>query len=141
MAEVRTMPEIQYRAQVPDPVAFVGLFETTGWDPQGRLTVAAAAEALGHTWYAASAYDGARLVGTGRIIGDGVLHASSLTSSSIRPTDTGASEAPSSSASWPSAGRIASSTRNCSARAATRGPSTSGSASPSGPRMLPAWNW
>jgi GNAT superfamily N-acetyltransferase len=68
-------PEIEYRAQVPDPVAFVGLFETTGWDPQGRLTVEAAAEALGHTWYAASAYDGARLVGTGRIIGDGVLHA------------------------------------------------------------------
>jgi GNAT superfamily N-acetyltransferase len=68
-------PEIEYRAEVPEPVAFVRLFATTGWDPQGRLTVATAAEALAHTWYAVSAYDGTRLVGTGRIIGDGVLHA------------------------------------------------------------------
>jgi GNAT superfamily N-acetyltransferase len=68
-------PVIEYRAEVPDPAAFVRLFATTGWDPQGRLTVAAAVEALGHTWYAVSAYDEARLVGTGRIVGDGVLHA------------------------------------------------------------------
>jgi GNAT superfamily N-acetyltransferase len=68
-------PLIEYRAEVPEPVAFVRLFSTTGWDPQGRLTVAAAAEALAPTWYAVSAYAGDRLVGTGRIIGDGVLHA------------------------------------------------------------------
>ena len=66
---------IEYRAEIPDPLAFVRLFETTGWDPQGRLTVAAAAEALAPTWHAVSAYAGDRLVGTGRIIGDGVLHA------------------------------------------------------------------
>jgi GNAT superfamily N-acetyltransferase len=66
---------VEYRAEVPDPVAFVRLFSTTGWDPQDRLTVAAAAEALAPTWYAVSAYAGERLVGTGRIIGDGVLHA------------------------------------------------------------------
>jgi GNAT superfamily N-acetyltransferase len=30
---------------------------------------------LAPTWYAVSAYEGERLVGTGRIIGDGVLHA------------------------------------------------------------------
>jgi GNAT superfamily N-acetyltransferase len=68
-------PEIEYRAEVPEPVEFVRLFATTGWDPQGRLTVAAAAEALAPTWYAVSAYQGTRLVGTGRIVGDGVLHA------------------------------------------------------------------
>ena len=69
------VPLIEYRADVPDPVAFLRLFATTGWDPQGRLTAAAAAEALAHTWCGVSAYEGTRLVGTGRIIGDGVLHA------------------------------------------------------------------
>jgi GNAT superfamily N-acetyltransferase len=69
------LSEIEYRPEVPEPDAFVSLFATTGWDPQDRLTVAAAAEALGPTWYAVSAYAGNRLVGTGRIIGDGVLHA------------------------------------------------------------------
>ena len=64
---------IEYRAEVPGPAAFVRLFSTTGWVPQGRLTVEAAAEALAPTWYAVSAYAGERLVGIGRIIGDGVL--------------------------------------------------------------------
>ena len=68
-------PLIEYRAEIPDPLAFVRLFGITGWDPQGRLTVAAAAAALAPTWYAVSAHEGERLVGTGRIIGDGVLHA------------------------------------------------------------------
>ena len=68
-------PLIEYQAEIPDPLAFVRLFGITGWDPQGRLTVAAAAAALAPTWYAVSAHEGERLVGTGRIIGDGVLHA------------------------------------------------------------------
>ena len=69
------MSEIEYRAAVPAPEAFARLFATTGWDTEGRLTAATAGEALSHTWYAVSAYDGDRLVGTGRIVGDGVLHA------------------------------------------------------------------
>ena len=68
-------PLIEYQAEIPDPLAFVRLFGTTSWDPEGRLTVPAAAAALAPTWYAVSAYEGERLVGTGRIIGDGVLHA------------------------------------------------------------------
>ena len=68
-------PLIEYQAEIPDPLAFVRLFGTTGWDPEGRLTVPAAAAALAPTWYAVSAHQGERLVGTGRIIGDGVLHA------------------------------------------------------------------
>ncbi len=68
-------PVIVYRAERPDPDAFARLFRLTGWDPGGRLTQAAAREALAHTWYAVCAYEGERLVGTGRIVGDGVLHA------------------------------------------------------------------
>ena len=70
-----TTNEIEYRAEVPSAEAFLPLFEGTGWDPEGRLTPDAARETLAATLYAVSAYDGSRLVGTGRIVGDGVLHA------------------------------------------------------------------
>lgn len=65
---------IAYREAVPDAAAFAALFATTGWDIGRPLTIEAAAEALAHTWFAVSAYDGERLVGTGRVIGDGILH-------------------------------------------------------------------
>lgn len=68
-------PMIDYREMPPDAEGFLRLFETTGWDRDGRLTLASAGAALEHTRYAISAYDGGRLVGTGRIVGDGVLHA------------------------------------------------------------------
>lgn len=67
--------DIAYREAVPDAAAFAALFATTGWDAGRPLTIEAAALALAHTWFAVSAYDGERLVGTGRVIGDGVLHA------------------------------------------------------------------
>ena len=66
---------IEFRAEAPDPAAFARLFAGTGWDPEGRLTPDRAAEALARTWYAVSAYEGDVLVGTGRVVGDGVLHA------------------------------------------------------------------
>ncbi len=66
---------IEYRSSVPEAGAFARLFATTGWDPEGRLTAARAAAALARSWYAVAAYDDGRLVGIGRIVGDGVLHA------------------------------------------------------------------
>lgn len=68
-------PEIELRASAPEPAAFAALFATTGWDPEGRLDAAAAAEALRHSWFDVSVWADGRLVGMGRIIGDGVLHA------------------------------------------------------------------
>jgi GNAT superfamily N-acetyltransferase len=73
--ESAAAPAIEYRDAAPTPEAFAALFATTGWDPEGRLDAAAAAEALRHSWFDVSAYDGDRLVGMGRIVGDGVLHA------------------------------------------------------------------
>ena len=64
------MSDIEYRLAIPEAAAFVALFESTGWDPEGRLTVDAARDALAHTWCAVSAYDHDRLVGTGRVVGD-----------------------------------------------------------------------
>lgn len=75
MPEVEEGPAVEYRPEAPEAAAFVGLFSATGWDPEGRLTVDGAREALARSWYAVSAYDRDRLVGTGRIVGDGLIHA------------------------------------------------------------------
>ncbi len=66
---------IAYRPTLPRPEAFRALFATTGWDAGRPLTPERAAAALAGTRHAVAAYDGDRLVGFGRVIGDGVLHA------------------------------------------------------------------
>ena len=66
--------EIELRDDPPTPEAFAALFATTGWDADGRVDAVAAEAALHHTWFAVSACVDGRLVGMGRIIGDGVLH-------------------------------------------------------------------
>jgi GNAT superfamily N-acetyltransferase len=66
---------LELRDDAPSPGAFAALFETTGWDVDGRLDAAAAEVALRHSWFAVSAYADGRLVGMGRIVGDRVLHA------------------------------------------------------------------
>lgn len=54
---------------------FFALFQTTGWFPGHSFSVEQFQEALSQSWYMVSAYDGDRLVGFGRVISDGVLHA------------------------------------------------------------------
>jgi GNAT superfamily N-acetyltransferase len=66
--------DIELRDEAPSPEAFAALFATTGWDPGGRVDAVAAEAALRHSWSAVTAYADARLVGMGRIVGDGVLH-------------------------------------------------------------------
>jgi GNAT superfamily N-acetyltransferase len=69
------MPNITYQHTLPDAVQFAALFETTGWNDEYHLSAADLHQALQHSWYAVSAYDGGQLVGFGRVISDGVLHA------------------------------------------------------------------
>jgi GNAT superfamily N-acetyltransferase len=66
---------IEYRAEIPDPQQFAALFETTGWNATYQATPAELTDMLAHTWYMLAAYDGARLVGFGRVVSDLVLHA------------------------------------------------------------------
>lgn len=68
-------PEVEYRPAGPTAEDFAALFATTGWDPAGRVDAAAAEAALRHSWFDVTAYADGRLVGMGRIVGDGVLHA------------------------------------------------------------------
>lgn len=66
--------EIKYRDTPPSPDDFVRLIESTGWNAEYRLSASELATALAGSAFAASAYDGGRAVGCGRVVSDGVLH-------------------------------------------------------------------
>jgi len=59
---------------LPDKGQFFRLFESTGWNEAYLLDGEQIYEALQHSWYSVSAYEGDCLVGFGRVLSDGVLH-------------------------------------------------------------------
>lgn len=66
-------PDIEYREQNPSLADFVRLFESAGWavEPdRERLE-----RAIQSSWFAVCAFEGDRLVGMGRIVSDGFVHA------------------------------------------------------------------
>jgi len=67
------MPVI-FNSDHPDPAMFKHLYDSTGWGPQDR-DAAFYAQALRGSWYCVGAYENDELVGFGRIISDGKLHA------------------------------------------------------------------
>lgn len=67
--------KIEYRSEFPSTDKFWPLFLTTGWNQRYQLTAGEYEKALVASWFCVSAYDGERLVGTGRAVGDGVVHA------------------------------------------------------------------
>jgi len=69
------MEDIIYRTDIPEKDAFYSLFATTGWNDEYRLEVNELMLALKKSWYMISAYDKDQLVGFGRMISDGVVHA------------------------------------------------------------------
>jgi GNAT superfamily N-acetyltransferase len=64
-----------YRRTLPERSEFFTLFEATGWNREYRLDDGQLFEAIQQSWYCISAYESDRLVGFGRVISDGVLHA------------------------------------------------------------------
>ncbi len=54
---------------------FWELFATTGWNAEYRLSSDELLRAIAESWKVVSAYDGDRLVGFGRVLSDGILHA------------------------------------------------------------------
>lgn len=69
------MITITYTDTPPTPEQYFALFETTGWNQGYGITPADLARVLQNSQYVAAAYDGERLVGFGRVLTDGVLHA------------------------------------------------------------------
>lgn len=67
--------ELEYREPLPDPEAYFGLFESTGWNREYGLTSEELHAAAGRSWFLLAVYRHGRLVGNGRVVSDGVLHA------------------------------------------------------------------
>jgi GNAT superfamily N-acetyltransferase len=61
--------------QLPTSESFFELFETTGWNTKYELTKDELYRALKNSWYTISVYENDTLLGFGRIICDGVVHA------------------------------------------------------------------
>jgi GNAT superfamily N-acetyltransferase len=66
---------ITYATELRSVEGYQALLRSTGSDPDCRLTGEDLAAALAKSWHLETAYDGERLVGFGRIVSDGVLHA------------------------------------------------------------------
>ncbi len=66
---------VTYSEAIPDKSEFFELFETTGWNKNYKLSSDDLYNALERSWYIVSAYNDQQLVGFGRIICDGTVHA------------------------------------------------------------------
>jgi GNAT superfamily N-acetyltransferase len=66
---------IEFSSEIPSSDHFWELFQTTGWNENYRLSPAELMRALCSSWYVLGAYEGKRLVGFGRLVSDGVVHA------------------------------------------------------------------
>ena len=66
---------IDFRSEIPDKDQFWKLFESTGWNGNYHLSPEELLFALHSSWYMLGAYEGDQLVGFGRLVSDGVLHA------------------------------------------------------------------
>jgi GNAT superfamily N-acetyltransferase len=64
-----------YTEKIPGKLDFFDLFATTGWNEAYRLQTDELYLALENSWFMFSAYNDEKLVGFGRIICDGVVHA------------------------------------------------------------------
>jgi GNAT superfamily N-acetyltransferase len=66
---------INFRAGLPSNDQFWKLFQTTGWNENYRLSPDELMQALRSSWYVLGAYDNEKLVGFGRLVSDGIVHA------------------------------------------------------------------
>jgi GNAT superfamily N-acetyltransferase len=67
--------EIEYLAQTPTADEFELLFRLSGWTEAMDVPADRLAETLPYAWYSVCARRGGEIVGTGMVLGDGVLHA------------------------------------------------------------------
>jgi GNAT superfamily N-acetyltransferase len=67
--------ETEFRHEIPANDQFWELFQTTGWNEKYGRSSEELIQALEASWYVISVYDGCHLIGFGRLVSDGVLHA------------------------------------------------------------------
>lgn len=63
---------IRYEYALPEKEAFFSLFETTDWNAKYSFTANDLEIAVSNSYFIVCAYSGVQLVGTGRIISDGI---------------------------------------------------------------------
>jgi GNAT superfamily N-acetyltransferase len=68
------MRALEFRDEAPTAAAFKALYDNTGWG-HGERPEADFAQALVGSWACCSVFEAGRLVGIGRVISDGRLHA------------------------------------------------------------------
>ena len=67
---------LRFETEIPSAKDYWELFQTTGWNDEYRLTAADLHQSLLASWHVSAVYEeGGRLVGFGRLVSDGVLHA------------------------------------------------------------------
>ena len=74
MAQISQMA-IAYRHELPSPEQYFELFNSTGWNSEYGLSPGELYEAACHSLIQVAAYDGHRLIGSGRVVSDGIFHA------------------------------------------------------------------
>ena len=69
------MKEINFVYDLPVPEDYFKLFEITGWFRERKPNKEELILTLSRSYFFVQAYDGNKLVGTGRVVSDGILHA------------------------------------------------------------------
>jgi len=64
---------ISYSA--PDKIEYYELFESTGWNSEYKISPGLLYETLRSSWFLVCVYNEKKLIGFGRVISDGILHA------------------------------------------------------------------
>lgn len=67
--------EIRYTEEVPHSAQIYALYDIFGWNDYLQLSEQQLHQAMVQSWCVVSAYDQNVLVGTGRIVSDGILNA------------------------------------------------------------------
>ena len=66
---------IEFSTHPPDKEQFAALFNTAGWNDDYLATSEELIQAVYNSQFIVAAYDSKQLVGFGRVVSDGVLHA------------------------------------------------------------------
>ena len=66
---------IQYTTEPKHDADIYGLYEVLNWNAYLKLDATKLAQAMKQSWLVIYAYDGDALVGTGRIVSDGIINA------------------------------------------------------------------
>jgi len=66
---------MKYSEKLPTENQFFELFDTTGWNTKYELSKEELYIALKNSWYTISVFNNDQLIGFGRIICDGIVHA------------------------------------------------------------------